>query len=187
MIFTLSPIVLSICRQNKTQSDSTDKMLELQGVSWITRRVIQMGTITLHINHHKDDGGVEHIDIDQALTGLPSTTERRTLDWTSRDHEDHIFGAVIAKSRRSMVENISVPFLRKGWLLDDIEHGLIESYAESDTPKSKMTWNVSQVPDTILALSSTAHHLSGLGISVDRRSSEVYKTNQIHWSQSGGY
>ena len=121
-------------------------MLELQGVGWLTRKAIAMATVTLNITHYKDDSAVEHIDIDQVLTGgIPGTSERRILDWTPREHEDHIFGSVCGKSRRSKVESIDQPFLSNGWLPDTVEHGLIEAYAESNTPKSHMTWNVSQV------------------------------------------
>lgn len=140
--------------QNKTLSNSTDKMLELQGVGWLKRKAIALATITLNINHYKDDGGVEHIDIDQILTGgIPGTTEKRSLNWTFHEHEDHVFGAIIGKSRRSKVEDIEEPFLKEGWLPDTIEHGVIESYVESDTPKSNTTWNVSQVRQPISFLS----------------------------------
>jgi hypothetical protein len=65
-------------------SDDTDKILALQGVSWVTRRIlIAIATITLDIKHYKDDEGVEHIDIEQTLTGgITASPEYRTLDWT---------------------------------------------------------------------------------------------------------
>lgn len=41
-----------------------------------------MATITLHVKHYKDSEGVEHIDIDQTLTGgIKGTTENRVLNW----------------------------------------------------------------------------------------------------------
>jgi hypothetical protein len=121
-------------------------MLELQGVGWLMRKAIQMATISLSVKHYKDDTGVEHIDIDQTLSGgIAGTTERRILDWVYREHEDHIFGALLGKSRRSKWEDITEPFLRKGWLPDTKENGVIEGYVESDTPKSNRVWAVSQV------------------------------------------
>ncbi|KIY45754.1 hypothetical protein FISHEDRAFT_66807 [Fistulina hepatica ATCC 64428] len=131
---------------NKTLSSDIDDMLRLQGVGWLTRKAIGLATITLDINHYRDDEAVEHIDISQTLTGgIPGTTEERTLDWNERTHEDYIFGAVIGKSRRVKVEEIDVEFLKEGWTPDAVETGLIESYVESDTPKSGTTWIARQI------------------------------------------
>jgi len=54
----------------------------------------------LDIWYYRDDNVVEHIDINQTLTGgISGMSERRILDWTVRLHEDHIFGTVLGKSR----------------------------------------------------------------------------------------
>jgi hypothetical protein len=120
--------------------------LRLQGVSWLTRRAIGLATITLYTQHYKDDNGVEHIDIDQRLTGgIPGTTEKRILDWTVREHEDYLFGAVFGRSRRVKLDQIDNDFLKKGWLPDTEEHGAINSYVESNTSKSNTTWIAEQV------------------------------------------
>lgn len=135
----------SLHKQNKTLSDDTDDVLRLQGVSWFTRRAIALATITLYVKHYKDDGGVEHIDIDQKLTGgISGTTEKRILDWTFRENEDHIFGPYLGRSRRVKLDEIDNDFLRKGWLPDTEEHGAINSYVHSDTPKSNTTWIAEQ-------------------------------------------
>ena len=127
-------------------------MLELQGVSWLTRRAIAISSLTLHINHYKDDNGVERIDIDQFLSGgIQASSEKRTLDWTLREHEDRIFGSVLGKSRRSKLEDIEEPSLNKNWLPDTIENGVVEAHAESNTAKSGLTWIVSQVRERISA------------------------------------
>jgi hypothetical protein len=121
-------------------------MLELQGVSWITRKAISLATISLGIRHFKDDDGVEHISINQTLSGgIKGTTESRVLNWTFRPHEDYIFGAVRGRSRRIKVEDIEVPYLQKDWLPDTLNHGAIQAYAESDTEKSSRVWSVLQV------------------------------------------
>jgi hypothetical protein len=102
--------------------------------------------LTLYVDHHKDDSGVEHIDIAQTLTGgIPGTTENRTLDWTFREHEDYLFGPCLGKSRRVRLEEIDNKYLREGWLPDTEEHGAINSYVKSDTPKSNTTWSIEQV------------------------------------------
>lgn len=105
-----------------------------------------MATVTLAIKHYKDDDGTEHVDIDQTLTGgIAGTTETRTLTWKERENEDHIFGAVVGKSRRTKVDVFEEDYLKKGWTEDTIEHGVIQSYVESDTPKSGTTWIANQV------------------------------------------
>ncbi|KAJ7786161.1 hypothetical protein B0H16DRAFT_1489378 [Mycena metata] len=130
---------------NKSKSGETDKILALQGVSWIKRTAISMGTVTLTIKHYKDSESVEHVDIDQVLTGgVPGTREERILSWTERTNEDHLFGAVIGKSRRCKVDELDEDFLKKAWTADTIEHGVIQSYVYSDTPKSGTTWIANQ-------------------------------------------
>jgi hypothetical protein len=119
--------------------------LRLQGISWLTRRAIALATITLYVKHYKDDG-VEHIDILQTLTGgISATQENRIMDWAFREHQDHLFGAVLGRSRRVKLDQIDNDFLRNGWLPDTEEHGAINSYVKSDTPKSGTTWTAEQV------------------------------------------
>ncbi|KAH8982599.1 hypothetical protein EDB92DRAFT_1804430 [Lactarius akahatsu] len=131
---------------NKTLSDDTDEILRLQGVGWWMRSAIALATVTLYVKHYKDESGVEHIDIDQRLTGgVPGTFENRTLDWTPREHDDHLFGAVIGKSRRVKLDELDNEFLRKGWLQDTEQHGAINAYAQSDTSKSGKTWIAEQI------------------------------------------
>lgn len=143
--------------QNKSISDNIEEILVLQGVGWIKRKAIVTATITLAIKHVKEDD-VETIDIDQTLTGgIPGTAEHRELTWVERPHEDHIFGAVVGKSRRVQLSTLTEEgrdeYLTTGWTEDTKEHGAIESYVESDTPKSGTTWIANQV---CLVLSTTA-------------------------------
>lgn len=118
----------------------------MQGVSWFKRKAIKIGTLTLYIKHYKDDADIEHIDIDQRLTGgIPGTEELRILNWEDHPSSDHIFGPVIGKSRRVKVSDLDNSFLKEGWTQDTITHGLIQSYVESDTAKSGTTWIANQV------------------------------------------
>ncbi|KAK7468742.1 hypothetical protein VKT23_003245 [Stygiomarasmius scandens] len=133
---------------NKSLSDSHDEILRLQGIGWIKRRAIAVATITLSVNHYKDGNGVEHIDIDQTLTGgIPGTTERRTLDWTERETNDSLFGPVVGKSRRikNLDEEIENEFMKKSWTNDTVEHGPVHSWVKSDTAKSGTSWLAEQV------------------------------------------
>jgi len=151
---------------NKTLSDDTDEILRLQGLSWFTRRAIGLATLTLYVKHYKDDQGVEHIDIDQRLTGgIAGTIENRTLDWEFRVHEDYLFGACLARSRRVKLDEIEHDYLKNGWLPDTEEHGAIHSYVKSDTPKSGTTWSVEQIWgfETINDERRYARHLNFIG------------------------
>lgn len=129
----------------------TDTILGLQGVSWVKRKAISWGTITLHVKHYRVDSEegdkkIEKIDIEQTITGgIPGTTENRTLTWTERENEDHLFGSVIGKSRRIKAEELEEEWLKTGWTDDTYEHGLVQAYAESNTPKSGTTWVGNQV------------------------------------------
>ena len=131
--------------QNKDLSDDTDGILSMQGVSWFNRTAISYGTITLYVKHNKDENGVEHVVSDQTLTGIPGTTEKRTLDWKTTEHYDYVFGAVVGKSRRCNVGDIEDDFLKGGWLPDTLEHGVIASWIESDTKKSGYSWTSNEV------------------------------------------
>lgn len=123
-----------------------DLILQYHGVGWFKRKAIALATLTIVATHFKDDSGVEHIDINQSLSGgVGASTERRTMDWAERKHEDGVFGAVIGRSRRLKVEDIEDEFLKKDWLPDVIEHGVVNSIAISDTEKSHTTWIAEQV------------------------------------------
>ena len=106
-----------------------------------------MASIYLDVNHYKDDQGVERIDIVQTLTGgMSGTTENRTLDWTEREHEDHLFGPVLSKSRRAALDEIEREWLKKDWLNESFVDGqIINTTAKSNTAKSGKTWLSEQV------------------------------------------
>lgn len=59
---------------------------------------IQLTVAQLTIKEYVQDS-VYHIDITSVASGLSTTQEDRTLDWTERDHADRIFGKVKGKSR----------------------------------------------------------------------------------------
>ncbi|KAI0660483.1 hypothetical protein C8Q70DRAFT_1044452 [Cubamyces menziesii] len=131
---------------NKTLSDDSDEILRLQGVSWFTRKAIAMASVYLSVKHYKDENGIEHIDIDQTVTGgIKGTSEYRVLDWTERPHEDHVFGAVLSKSRRVPLAEVEREWLKKDWEDESFENGeIIYTCAKSDTAKSGRTWSSEQ-------------------------------------------
>ncbi|KAF5323471.1 hypothetical protein D9611_005771 [Ephemerocybe angulata] len=131
---------------NKELSDKRiDTMLSLQGVGWIKRKAITLATVTLFVKHFKNEDGFEVVNIDQTISGgIPASSELRTLTGNPRETEDVTFGHIITKSKRVKVDELDVSFLKNGWTADTIEHGLIHSYTESNTPKSGTTWIASQ-------------------------------------------
>jgi len=130
---------------NKRLSDSSDRILQLQGVGWFKRNAIALATITLSVKHYKE-GEIEHIDIDQTITGgIPGTSENRTLDWVERHKEDGLFGFVVSKSRRLPVADIDDPHLKGAWLPDTVRDGSIHTWARSDTEKSNLVWIAEQI------------------------------------------
>ena len=120
---------------------------------------IKYGTITLSVKHFKDENAIEHIDIDQTVTGgIPGTRETRTLIWKEQENHDYVFGYYIGKSRRVPVDQLDIAFLKEGWTADTIQYGLVQSYVESDTAKSGTSWIANQVglqDFSILAIFST--------------------------------
>jgi len=123
-----------------------DKILTLQGVNWMTRKIIAMATITFYIRHYKDNDGVEHIDTEEFYTGgVPGIKEKKTLWWREQEYHDYLVGDVKGKSRRAKIDVLDDSFLREGWTGETLEHGVIQSYSESDTSKSGKTWTDNQV------------------------------------------
>ncbi|KAG1757733.1 hypothetical protein EDB19DRAFT_60779 [Suillus lakei] len=131
---------------NKTLSDDSDDILKLQGVSWFKRRAISMFTLTLGVKHYTDEAGIEHIDVEQTLSGgIKGTNEDRALDWEERGEIDDVFGAVIGQSKRVKAEEVEDEFLKSGWTEDALEDGLVLAVDWSDTPKSGMEWRAEMV------------------------------------------
>jgi hypothetical protein len=92
------------------------------------RTLIKYATITLYVNHF-NEGGVDHIDINQVGTGgFKGTTEKRELDGAMRDHEDHIFGKVKGFSRWTDLDHLteSDPSLKEGWR-DEMKEGKVST------------------------------------------------------------
>ncbi|MCJ1338821.1 hypothetical protein MMC09_004110 [Bachmanniomyces sp. S44760] len=119
---------------NKTLSDDTDKILQLQGVSWLIRKGISLSTINLDITEYiapSEDGDKTHIDIIQKATpGGSRTEEKRTLDWTYRPHTDNIFGTVKGRSRWVGVGELDEEWFKQDW--EDPEGEKVQSYVISE-------------------------------------------------------
>ncbi|KAL5461426.1 hypothetical protein PMIN06_002191 [Paraphaeosphaeria minitans] len=141
---------------NKTHSDSTDPVLALQGIGWMTRKALGLATVTLHTKMYvrtpSDNaaaGDVIQIDIDQIATGgIKGTSEHRALDWKYRPHSDWLFGELQGRSRLTTLEAVrkeareqggtkasDVEYVTEGFL-DETEGGeTIESWVDNEGKK----------------------------------------------------
>ncbi|PYH91465.1 hypothetical protein BO71DRAFT_359292 [Aspergillus ellipticus CBS 707.79] len=87
---------------DKSLSNPTEPILELQGMGWLMRKALGIATVTLSIHEYPDpaEPTILHIDIDQTVTGgIKGTKERRVSDSQKREHQDHIFGHVRGESK----------------------------------------------------------------------------------------
>jgi hypothetical protein len=132
--------------QNKKFSSDTSPALALQGIGWVTRKLISAASITLDIKQYtapptppnSDTTPVTHIEIEQTGTGgMKGTTEKRCLDFQWREHSDWMFGHVKGQTKFVAPADITDEFLAKDWLEDEAEKGgpngetHILSYVES--------------------------------------------------------
>ncbi|KAL1603917.1 hypothetical protein SLS60_005509 [Paraconiothyrium brasiliense] len=138
---------------NKTHSDSTEPVLALQGIGWMTRKALGLATVTLHTKQYlktPDDnpsaGEVIHIDIDQFATGgVKGTSEHRALDWKYRPHSDWLFGDLQGRSRLTTLEAVrkeakeiggttqkDAEYVTEGFLEETEKGETIESFVDND-------------------------------------------------------
>ncbi|KAJ3530261.1 hypothetical protein NMY22_g8646 [Coprinellus aureogranulatus] len=137
-----------------SSKDPADERTPSQGIGWIKRKAISIGTITLTFKHFIDDKGVEHFDIDNHLTGgIPGSQEKRPVDGVERPRSDMHFGPQLFYTKRRAPNDVDglSHFLKNGWTKDTLENGLLETEIKSDTAKSgtkwseKHTWGIEEV------------------------------------------
>ena len=137
--------MLTSATQNKAQSDDSDEILRLQGVSWMTRKIIRAATLYLTINHRVEDG-IELITVDQVLSGgVGGSSDTRILDWEEREVDDNLYGPLVTRTKRSKPADLDNDYLKQDWPSDVQEHGLVHTMGHSDTPKSGNTWSAEMV------------------------------------------
>jgi len=136
-------------------------MLALQGVGWLTRKILSNATITVSIKHYKDEGGVEHVDIQQAVTGgITASPECKVLNWAWVKVDLNLFGPIIGRSRRVPIADVTDKYLNSGWSPDVSRDGAIETYAETDKEKSSYSWKSDVVSEFSPHGSRTPHVLT---------------------------
>lgn len=88
----------------------------MQGVNWLTRKVLNIGTITMTIKQVVNDQGVTLLTIDsKSGAGLPGSTENRILNNETRSKKHPIFGNVAGRTRWAELNDLPSPWLAEGW------------------------------------------------------------------------
>ncbi|KAK3693573.1 hypothetical protein B0T22DRAFT_43364 [Podospora appendiculata] len=118
---------------NKAQSSPIEPALVIQGIGWVTRKVVGLATLTLDVKQYAGPPSppaepsapeVTHIEIEQTGTGgMKGTTEKRCLDNVFREHSDWLFGSVRGQTKWIATADIDDKFLAEGWLEGEAEAG----------------------------------------------------------------
>ncbi|CAI7632645.1 hypothetical protein PCG10_006809 [Penicillium crustosum] len=101
---------------NESLSESAAEILKVQGVNWLTRKVIAMANVTLTIDQRKDENGNTLLDIENKPSGgLPATQEKRVLNWQPVELNHGLFGNIRGRSRICKLADLEDDYLRQGW------------------------------------------------------------------------
>lgn len=128
-------------------------MSQQQGVNWATRKILRMMPVTIEINQHTDDQGIERIDIENVIGGgATRTTEKRSLNWEQIETLNPTFGRLLSKSRcveltSAAGEKEKESYVWQGWVAELNEAGLIFSRVESVEHKwvQEQVWGFADV------------------------------------------
>ncbi|OCH96032.1 hypothetical protein OBBRIDRAFT_830281 [Obba rivulosa] len=130
---------------NKALSDETDEILRLQGIPWIKRKAVRVASVYLAVKHSTNADGVERIETKQTLTGgVGGNVENRILDWERREVDDPLFGQLIARSRRTPLDELDKDWLKQGWTDEVKEHGIVVTRVEGNPAKGGKKWAMEQ-------------------------------------------
>ncbi|KAF2013082.1 hypothetical protein BU24DRAFT_425642 [Aaosphaeria arxii CBS 175.79] len=137
---------------NKALSGSTEKLMALQGVSWLMRKAILLAEITICIDQHGSGPDTTIILENKANFGIKATTETRKLDWVTAYHKDSIWGEVYGRSKFVSAAEVSQDATLMGLFqhfemeVQDIVYS--EAGATSGTWNSQMVWAFETISET---------------------------------------
>ncbi|ATZ46577.1 hypothetical protein BCIN_01g11470 [Botrytis cinerea B05.10] len=102
---------------NLQLSDSYDSILKIQGVNWLTRKVLNVGTISLKITQTISPlDSLTHLDIEsKSGAGLPGSVENRILNDETRSKKHPLFGNVVGRTRWAELSDLPSKYLGEGW------------------------------------------------------------------------
>lgn len=102
----------------------------MQGVNWLTRKVIGMATITMNVKQTIDETTKDmHLNIEnQPSGGMPASQENRVLNWTPVELNHPLFGNIRGKSRQIKLADLEDAYLKSGW--EEGTEDLLQFYTE---------------------------------------------------------
>ncbi|KAL1966314.1 hypothetical protein VTN77DRAFT_4667 [Rasamsonia byssochlamydoides] len=134
---------------HKGLSDSFDALLALQGVEWWKRQVVNIVTLTEHINHITDSpNDVQRIEIEQRISGgFKGGNECRVLDGSEQRFDNEIFGTIKEWSTWSDLSDVEDEWLKDGWLEGENERAgpKGEKHIKVFSTNEKFGWNVTAI------------------------------------------
>ncbi|OQD67491.1 hypothetical protein PENPOL_c003G07263 [Penicillium polonicum] len=102
--------------KNLQLSDSYDSILKIQGVNLLTRKVVNVGSITMTIKQYTDEAGLTHLTIDsKSGSGLQGSTENRLLNNETRHANHPLFGKITGRTAWVNLADLPSPWLTNGW------------------------------------------------------------------------
>ncbi|CAI7662729.1 unnamed protein product [Penicillium crustosum] len=101
---------------NLQLSESYDSILKVQGVNWLTRKVLNVGNITMTIKQYADKAGFTHLTIDsKSGSGVPGSIENRLLNNETRHASHPLFGKITGCTARVNLADLPSAWLADGW------------------------------------------------------------------------
>jgi hypothetical protein len=108
----------------------------------LLRKAAKIATVVVTLKQYTDEKGAVHVDtFHPGVMGFEGMTEKRTLNGSFVEEDDRAFGKKKAYLKWVKLEDIKDPFLKKEWLPEAEETGLIASHEESLAGK----WTSDQV------------------------------------------
>ncbi|KAJ5592074.1 hypothetical protein N7537_008978 [Penicillium hordei] len=98
---------------NLQLSDSYDSILKVQGINWLTRKVLNVGSITMTIKQYADEAGVTHLTIDsKSGSGLPGPHSlgepgRPSIPWLADGWEQGTTRAILMTTEHLDIDGIT--------------------------------------------------------------------------------
>ena len=123
-------------------------------MSWFKRRALTLFSLALRIKHTTDEAGVEHIVIDQVVSGIPALRDVAVVGGQEQEREHFLFGLMTTKTRRVAVEELSDEYLKGDLTQDAIDDGVFVTESWSTPDKNNYTWRNIQVTASSLLVAS---------------------------------
>ncbi|KAF1983837.1 hypothetical protein K402DRAFT_465708 [Aulographum hederae CBS 113979] len=113
---------------NKDLSDDNESILSLQGVGFLMRKAMKIGTLTLNVTHTIDEDGNHTL----ATTAVPSGgfkghTSARKLDGKQMQQKDFLFGECDVVPGVSKPSELEDEWLKEGWVEDLVFEETVEN------------------------------------------------------------